>query len=397
MGRLTLAMAILMAGLWVNSASASSHVNISEEDCQAIKDGTIAPKSVPADVREACDQLLAMAPAAGSDAAADSPIDPCGAAGSGGSVYCWGPWAALAPAAGGYPDAGPAVDPIQLDPTRELLAVNNIQPPDNGVTPPIEPPIEPPIQPPVVPVLPLGGCAPGASCGFTSVVAGVTAQAPAEDTAIERYELAADGTQFTVAPGEAGEIQSFTMQTQFTDPPDGLEILTSTFVDDPNDPAQASIVQARVVRDGDGEILAGADYWAKSDNGDANSGFFVWSRAVSQSELDTLNSMGGATLNFSGVMSVDNSTVANITMNFGSESSWTGNWTNPNYNFSAGGAISGPNFGSDPSQFSNNVQDGYVQGALVGALGNRAAAHVIDVTLDSPGAIRDVGLALETP
>jgi hypothetical protein len=370
---------MLMAALWINTASADSHVNISEEDCRAIKDGTVAPKSVPADVREACDQLLAVAPVAG-DPGTDSPVDPCGADGAGGSVYCWGPWAALAPAAAGNPDSGPAVDPLEFpDEALPKLGGN----PDNT-------------NPPIEPDLPMGSCAPGASCGFATVIAGLQSQAPADDTTVERFDMTDDGTQFTVAPGEANEIDSFAMQTEFTDRPDGLENMSATYVDDPNSPTEGSIVVARVLRNDDGDVVASADVWANSSNGTANSGFFVWSRAASQSDLDALNN-NSATLNFSGVMSVDNSTVADITMNFGSDSNWSGNWTNPNYNFSAGGAISGADFGSDPSQFSNNVQDGFVQGALVGALGKRAAAHMVDVTLNGQGAVRDVGLALETP
>jgi hypothetical protein len=371
-----------MAALWINTASADSHVNISEADCQAIKDGTVALKAVPADVRDACNQVAAVAPAAG-DAGADSPIDPCTGAGAGNSVYCWGPWAALAPAAGGNPDSGPAVDPIPTDPRPELLAITNV-----------EPPTEPPTEPPG-PELPIEGCAPGASCGFATVIAGLGAVGPADETTVEGFDLVDDGTQFTVAPGEANAIQSFTMTTQYEDRPDGLENLAAAFVDDVNNPTEGSALQARVLRNDNGEIVVAADVWANSGGGTSNSGFFVWSRAVNQGELDALNAGAGATLNFSGVMSVDNATVANITLNFGSESNWTGSWTNPNYNFSAGGLIQGPNFGSDPSQFSANVQDGYVQGALVGALGTRAAAHVIEVTLDSQGAVRDVGLALE--
>ena len=94
-------------------------------------------------------------------------------------------------------------------------------------------------------------------------------------------------------------------------------------------------------------------------------------------------------------MSVDPATLAQIELNYGATSTWTGNWDNPDWSFDAGGPVQDVNFVSDASQFSDNVQGGFVQGAVVGGADGRAAIHVIEVMLDGPGLIRDVGLLNE--
>jgi hypothetical protein len=94
-------------------------------------------------------------------------------------------------------------------------------------------------------------------------------------------------------------------------------------------------------------------------------------------------------------MSVNNSTTGNLTVNFGGNPSWTGTWTNPAWSFGAGGAVSGPNLISLPDQFTSNVtgSGNFVQGAIVGEQGGpRGLAHIIDVTLEGQGRIKDVGL-----
>ncbi len=90
-------------------------------------------------------------------------------------------------------------------------------------------------------------------------------------------------------------------------------------------------------------------------------------------------------------MSVDNQTLASITLDYG-PAAWTGSWENPAYEFSAGGLLSWQNFLSDASQFSDNVQEGFVQGSLVGPAEDRGVAHIVEVFLDGDVLVRDVGL-----
>ncbi len=158
----------------------------SERDCaEILEQWANDPNSVPAHLVDECKEILAaaaqgvpdIAPAAGGQQAAD----PCAGPGAAGSVHCWGPWSSLAPAASG--DAPPA----------DLLPVDEYD-------------LRPELAQLFDPIL--GSCEPGTSCGFATVVDGVTGLAPSADTTIEQFDLAIDGSQFTIAAGEAGQIAS---------------------------------------------------------------------------------------------------------------------------------------------------------------------------------------------
>jgi hypothetical protein len=364
----------VVAAMWFLPASAEEALLLSQQDCEVILSSyAAAPKSVPAELAGACLNNMNVAPTAGAAAA-----DPCSGPGAGGSVYCWGPWSVLAPAAG---PAGPALANTfyEDEPRPEVL----------GLVPDIEPEL----------VLPLGGCDPGAPCGFATVIDGLAGVADPADTSVQRFTMLDDGTSFTVAPGTAEEIQSVAdMATNFAPRPNGVEILDAVGVES----GQLSQLQARVIRPDGTNIEYAADYWGNFDinNVIVNSGAFTWGNASTQADIDALNNTGGGiSLGFSGPMSVNGATQANFVLNFGVAPNWTGNWVNPNpdYNFSASGAMSGADFVSSPDQFSDNVQSGYVQGALLGPLGDQAVTHAVDVTLDNVGIVRDVGLAFQQP
>lgn len=366
----------VVAAIWFLPASAADELILTQQDCNAILSSyAAAPKSVPAELAEACLNSGNVAPAAGA-ARASSVADPCSGAGASASVYCWGPWSVLAPASG---PTGPALASsiYEEDPRPDLL----------GIIPGVE----------VILTLPLGGCEPGAACGFATVVDGTLGSADSADTSVQRFTMLDDGTSFTVAAGTAGEIQSVTgMTASYTLGPNGIEILDSRGVE----PGQASLLQARVIRPDGTTIVYSADYWGNLDVNAfiANSGAFTWGNASTQADIDSLNNTGGGiSLGFSGPMSVDLATQANIVLNFGVLPTWSGDWVNPAYSFSAGGNMSGADFVSSPEQFSDNVQGGYVQGDLLGPLGDQAVTHVVDVSLDNIGIVRDVGLAFQQP
>ena len=363
----------------------AADVALTEDDCREVLANAAAnPGSVPQRVVDDCKEMLAaaavpnLAPAAGGAALAAT--DPCAGPGAGSSVHCWGPWSALAPAAGAaaaLPDTPAEPDTYPLRPElaanfdRELDAAGGND-------------------------LPLGSCAPGAPCGFATVVEGTTGSDTAEQTSFARFDIAADGSQFTVAPGETGEIASVAgMDTVYTTRPDEFENLRATGTDGD----QGSRMVARVIRD-TGGINTAADYWANGNTstGAANSGFFAWGRAMIQADLDALNNASiPRSLSFSGPMSVDNSTIASITVDFGAQPAWNGTWTNPAYSFGAGGNVSGADFVSAADQFTSNVvgSGNVVQGALLGGPDNRSVAHIIDVELRGIGRIKDVGLLRE--
>ncbi|MDG1463151.1 MAG: hypothetical protein P8R04_06215 [Gammaproteobacteria bacterium] len=367
---LSLAMPICVPGT-VIAAETDSY--ISEQDCAAIRDANgIAPKSIPADVAEQCKQIPLVVPAAGAAA------DPC--AEGGGSIYCWGPWDTLAPAAYGGGQA--PIEPLSgQDPRPELSTVF-----DKDLDPPLE--------------LPLDSCPAGStSCGFATVIEGSAGSGNPDNTAVVNFAMTSDGSSFTVDPGNAGEIQSVNGMTTALAPRGGDDyILDSVGVESGQTSTQVSQLQARVVSPDGTTLTSGSDFWANANIGTptvVNSGYFVWGTSTSIADLESLNNVS-ASVNFSGTMSGDSGTTANVTLNYGPTSTWTGNW-NGNYNFDAGGQMVGVDFISSADQFSSNVAGGYVQGVALGPAGNQSVGVAVNVTLDTVGGVRDVGLLQQTP
>ncbi|MDP6674511.1 MAG: hypothetical protein QGH93_06660 [Gammaproteobacteria bacterium] len=386
----------------VGTVHASDIVH-SERDCaEILEQWANDPDSVPQHLVDECKEMMAgvtsvpdIAPSAGGQQAAD----PCVGSGSASSVHCWGPWIALATAASGVtpPDNLLPIDDFEVRP--ELAALYDPDPlegpdPVNPIDPPVDPPIDPPIDPPAPPDLELSSCVAGTSCGFATIVDGVTGQGAGQDTTIAIFDLASDGSQFSVAPGETGEIASVgNMLPTFTNRPDGFENMNSSGTDGD----ERSRLIARIIRDTGGSVVTAADAWAHGNTATSviNSGFFAWGNSISQADVNALNNSAVSTV-FSGPMSVDNATTVSVTLNFGSTPTWTGDWTNPGYTFAAGGVLTGVDLISDPVQFSSNVgANSFVQGALLGDIANKSIAHFIDVDITGVGRIRDVGLLLE--
>ncbi|MBM4220995.1 MAG: hypothetical protein FJ170_03490, partial [Gammaproteobacteria bacterium] len=364
---------LLFASPLVASAAETAQ---SDADCAALLERWATdPKAAPKAVINACkDQLAQAAALPVAEPAQIAAADPCTGPGAADSVLCWGPWASVAPAAGFRDD--PAQPPV---PQREICDARTEQcQPLVAVVPP-----DPP----------LGSCAPGTPCGFATVVAGISSSDDPEDTSFARFDMAANGSQFTVSPEDGTEINSVSgMRTSVEHRNDGYENMRSTG----RAGDEQSRITARVVRDDEDQVLLAADVWSHGNraNQTSQSGYFAWGTATSQSGLDALNS-GNVSVNFSGPMSVDNHTMASMTVDFGSNPTWTGTWTNPGYSFGAGGVVSGADMISLPGQFTENVvaDQSFVQGVLLGESGGaRGIAHIIDVTLSDQGRIKDVGL-----
>lgn len=370
-------LAVLVLACWSLGANAAAF-NPNQADCAKILQMWAEnPNSVPKHLVDACKEKMTwLAPAAGAMAAAPSTstTDPCSGPNAAASVLCWGPWASLAPAAGGEPsvlnipdfpgdcDYGSEISEQCVARLAPLQAVTGVE-----------------------------GCTPGTPCGFATIVDGVTSTGDVESTDFRRFDMATDGSSFSVDPDGVNEIDSVDGMTPIVTPRnDGYENLRSNGrVGD-----EQSRLVARVVRDDQGQALMGADIWGHGnrETGVAQSGYFAWGVATSQAGMSLLNGNGIST-SFSGPMSVNNATNAAITVNYGSQPNWTGTWTNPAWSFGAGGALTGVNLNSNPSQFTSNVQAGsFVQGALVGEPGRQGITHIIDVNLEGQGHIKDVGL-----
>ncbi len=378
MNWLRLAIPSLLA-LWSIGAMAAD-LTLDDQDCAKILERWAEnPNSVPRHLVDACKEQMAVAPAPETVAAQPAPVDPCAGPDAAGSVLCWGPWATLAPAAAGpvaaleFPDF-PGDCETGADISNQCVArLALLTPPDP----------------------PLDGCTPGTSCGFATVVDNLTSTGDVEATGFRKFDMATDGTNFTVDPAGTDEIQSIAMDATVFPGFNGWEELDSRG----RDGTDESYLIARVIREDDeGDIQMAADIWTRASTANSSlnrSGYFAWGVATSQSGLNFLNG-NGIRVAFSGPMSVNNATNATMTVDFGSQPSWTGNWTNPAWSFGAGGAVTGVNLISSPDQFTSNVQaGGLVQGALVGEPGRQGLIHLIDVTLAGQGHIKDVGLLRE--
>jgi hypothetical protein len=355
----------------------------SDQDCaQLLERWATDPKAAPKRVIDTCKkQLAAIAPGAGpadgtpqrAAPASVASLDPCSGPDASKSVLCWGPWGNLAPAA-----------------APPLVSLNI---PSAAIECDLIADVASQCVPRLTPLIPVDGCTPGTPCGFATIVAGTTSTGDPENTEFGSFRLAADGTSFGVSPktgNQTGDINSVPMTTIITGRPDGYGNLRSSG----RQGELNSRLIARIEQADNDEILLAADIWTHGTRDNAQSGYFAWGIATSQAGLDTLNA-GNVSVSYSGAMSVDNATIGAMTVNFGSSPIWTGTWTNPAYSFGAGGTVSGVNLISQPDQFTSNVTGtgNFVQGALVGEPGGpHGITHIIDVTLEGQGRIKDVGL-----
>jgi hypothetical protein len=369
-----LAIAFLI-GFW-SLAGHAADLSLKDLDCAKILERWARdPASVPKHMVDRCKEQMAEAAPPVAPLPQAAAVDPCTGPNAAASVLCWGPWAVLAPAAES-PAATLAMPAIAID------CSSGADISDQCV---------PQLQAQEV----VTGCAPGTPCGFATLVAGALNSADVEDTSFVRFDLATDGTSFTVDPDGANEINSVPMTTGFSSHTDNYENMGAIGVAD----GELSALVTRVVRGDEGSIQLAADAWLHGniDTRVAQSGYFAWGTATSQSGLNALNSSGVSVV-FRGPMSVDNSTNALMTVNFGTQPNWTGTWTNPAWSFGAGGSVTGANLMSNPAQFTANVESGsFVQGALLGEPGGQGLAHIIDVRLANQGHIKDVGLLRQAP
>ncbi|MEZ5542885.1 MAG: hypothetical protein R3F42_12705 [Pseudomonadota bacterium] len=369
---------LLLAGctLFLNTSHAGG-MALKDRDCaEILKRWAADPASVPKSLVDGCREQLAAQSAPDIKPAAGAPTDPCASPDAAKSIHCWGPWAHLAPAGGG------AVAPIVLAKDDPNLR------PDQFDNPPTDQPVTPP----------LGSCTPGAGCGFATIAPGLVAQ-PDDTSAssVVPFEMDPAVNQFVVDPGGEKE----TVSNDGLDPANipGPPRYEATVGD-----VESKLIVLQGAPDANGEFDQAAGIWrhgnlTEQTPENTSSGVFAWGIASTLDTLDTLNA-GNVTATFSGIMSGHTDTLANITVNFGSQPAWSGSWQNPGYAFEAGGPVQAVDLVSDPAQFSANVQSGYVQGVLLGAAGSQSVAHAVDVILDTGDGtlpVRDVGLLQQVP
>lgn len=367
---LFLPLSLLLMATFANAAS----IALTEEDCMEILERYAAdPESVPQHLLDACkDMLGAIKPGAGD--AQKPTADPCADPATANSVQCWGPWAALAPAASGFkPTRLAAIDEFDTRPELAQEFTTEFLPED----------------------LPLGECGAGAACGFATLAPGVVAQPDDTSTSnIVPFSLATNGGDFGVNPDAAiADMETVTSLEGLQSP----SFSNSRFQGADGD--TASLIVANLNNAANGELSNASGIWrhgsaTNPNDSNTSAGVFAWGVASTQNVLDTLNA-GNVSVMFNGTLAGDTRTSASMIVNFGAQPSWTGSWQNAErgFNFDAGGSVNGANLLSNPGQFSANVVpvDSYVQGILLGESGDQSVAHAISIILNSGDVIKDVG------
>ncbi|MGI9291204.1 MAG: hypothetical protein ACR2QG_08000 [Gammaproteobacteria bacterium] len=380
MERLIKVASLFVMAMFLSPANAQTSDQISDQDCQSILEAyAVAPKTVAPDVVRACEEILAANPALNATASA---VD-CTQPGSGSSVQCWGPWASLAPAAAGIvPGSDSIIEPDERDLLDGPLLADG-----GGPGPGPDPDI------------PVGACAAGqASCGYSATVAGIAPPTGATAT-IQSFDLATDGTSFTV-DADGTPINSLQLSPVYVlNPATGLYNTVANSIGPGGQfsgQAARSLCDGPCVTGGPNEVLISADIWQNIDaGGNATNGVYGWGRAISQVELDDFIN-NNIVLDFAGPMSLDNNINAQLSLDYGSLT-WDGSFTNTltaSDLFSINdGSISGPNFLATPDSFSAEVinpASAITQGTVVGQDPDLAALIVVDVELQG-GAYKDVG------
>jgi hypothetical protein len=288
------------------------------------------------------------------------------------SVYRWGRWAVLAPAAGGEDLI--AFAPAGGNDLGRCEAGANCPDPKAESEPEPDPTPDPVVKVP---------CAAGAACGFTRVdrrnADGSTGESTTGRFALKLEAGGAGGgtANFRANPDEPDEIASGDLPAAI-DP----TRFRSTDRDDP------SLIAGRIVA-GDSDVTEG--FWRQiaADGSYALSGEFEAGIAATESEMAALMTQldrGGAVVGvYEGpTANLRGATDVRLTMDFGA-GEWTGQFTGAQVQFDAGGQIAGSGFVSDAGRFSDNIATGMVEGAFVNA--GRNAIGAFEVT-DTAG-IRD--------
>lgn len=456
----TLLSTLVVALFFIASHSNAAGLAESKRDCAEIMSKYAQDAdSVPAHLVAGCQEMMA----ADRVAVAEEPApiqDPCADDAAAASVRCWGPWSALAPAAGGAvnpaitdigdfdtrpeladrltaaldpvdpvvpvvtdpmmpvdpapvdpmpPVAGPdpmmpvdPVDPMPVDPIDPVMPVDPVPP--VVVVDPVDPVIPPVVDPgPNVPTPPqtagLNLCETGADCGF-SVLDPAFCSHP-EDQTVGTFTINRDGDRFAFDQGGPDEIRSvdnghhkttFEGQTAYRGEHNGYE---SGFAGEMQTNANGKLVQASGIW---GHGATGfIDNHLTANLTEANGGRYVWGNTSNQHTLDSLNNGGqGISLHFLGNNMISTDTAASVTVNFGTQPNWTGEWENSatSVGFSAGGDVQGVNLVSDSSQFSANIvaDQSFIQGLLLGELGAQSLATALELVLQDGTIIKDVGL-----
>lgn len=278
------------------------------------------------------------------------------------SVYRWGRWAVLAPAAGN--EEVIAFSPPGTNDLGRCESAANCPSPING---PQNNPEEP--------------CTAGMPCGFARVDQphDASQNTKPDSSDVVPFALTIDEDAGTVAyvvdPGTADEINS----------PAAMANILREFVSLRSpDSTLAGPIQARGAAD-QPALVQGP--WRRSiDNGaggiDNHGGEFVWGITATSGEMQSLiGGLAGSTAVYQGMTmgtTNGNEGMVRLEIDFGA-ATWSGQF-DADLNFSASGAVVGSGFVSNASGFSGNIASGEVKGGFVNAGNNAIGGYEVTDT-----------------
>lgn len=316
------------------------------------------------------------------------------------SVYRWGRWAVLAPAAG--PEEVIAFSPPGSNDLGRCESAANCPSPINGPqnnpnSPGETPPGE---EPPVA----TGPCQAGMPCGFARIDYRVSGSSQPSARHVGLIDLSlvdgrdtedASSVAFSITGPSApdGEVVNLNSETLSADV--GDEGFRST--------ARGSLssISGRITRDQVNDVAVVEGPWRQIGPAGAfaHGGEFVWGLTATADQMSALMGQLSGGLGGDLVAAYTGATATggtiNLDFNF-SNATWAGTVSGTVMTFDAGGVINNSNFVSDAGQFSPNVATGDLQGAFVNA-GNNAIgsfevvdqgglreADVFNTTLQNP-------------
>lgn len=288
------------------------------------------------------------------------------------SVYRWGRWAVLAPAAGN--EEVIAFAPAGTNDLGRCESAANCPSPSGSQNVPEEPE-----QPPEQPVA-TSPCEAGAPCGFARVDhpfdASQKTKPKSSDVVPFGLTLDEEGESlaFVVDPGAADEIDSGDVKASYNNDSSGKPLGVNTVrgnssdlrgeIQAYNEQNEAALVQGRWRNTGSGV----------SEDTIINGGEYVWGVTATADQMQSLiSSLGGdMTAIYQGItMGTTNGNEGTVTLDINfSSSTWSGNF-NGDLKFSASGDVINSGFVSNADGFSNNIASGEVKGGFVNA-GNNA-------------------------
>lgn len=290
------------------------------------------------------------------------------------SVYRWGRWAVLAPAAG--------VEEVIAYAPAGTDNLGSCESSENCPTPILTDTPEPPVPP--VPPVATSPCEAGMPCGFARVDLPFDpsqANKPVSSDIVPFELMLDDGAQtvaFVVDPGSVNGIQSATVPAS---------IQTGKVPGAVNTSRGSSVVLRGEIQARNPQAALVQGLWANTSNGGSESvnvdgGEFVWGITANADEMQSLiSSLGGdMTAVYQGITmgtTNGNEGAVRLDINFGN-ATWSGQF-DADISFAASGDVVNSGFVSNANGFSGNIVSGEVKGGFVNAGNNAIGGYdVID-------------------